>query len=110
MVDPPEEDDASLSDQQRKLVALLVGQILELKALDFRANVAGEMRHFGGSIQQRALALIGSGSAGPSIVMHPRFVANLKGVLKIEWTGRAVWIASRQIDAGLCQPLAGWSR
>lgn len=74
------ENNASLCNQQSKLIPLLVSQVLELQPFDLRSNMTGEVGHLGGSGKECALGLV---RAGTCIIVLPRLVADLKCILEI---------------------------
>ncbi len=97
-----EEDDAALGDQQRQLVALHVGQILELQAFDLSADVRGQMRHARRRPEQVLLAPV---CPRARVHVRPLLGPDLVHVLDVQRPRRPVWVPMRQVDAGLGEPL-----
>lgn len=96
----PEEDDAALGDEQGELVLLLVGEVLELQALDLGADMRREVGDLGGGREQRRLGLVGP-RAG--VVVHPLLVADLDHVLQVERSQRAVRVPLGEVDTAFLE-------
>lgn len=84
-----EEHHTPLRNEQRKLISLLVCEILELQANDFRANVCREVFDFFGGGEQSGLLGI---SAGAGVDVFAVFVADGVDVLEVE---RSRWAVLR---------------
>jgi hypothetical protein len=82
-----EEHDAALGDQQRELVSLLVGQVFELQADDFGADVRGQVLDFFGGGEEGGFVLVG---ARAGVDVFSVFVADGVDVLEEEGDGGAV--------------------
>lgn len=49
------ENNATFSDQQSQIVLLLIGELRELKAVDFGTNMGSQVKYFGGLFENRGL-------------------------------------------------------
>lgn len=84
-----EEHHTPLRNEQRKLIALQVGEIFELQADNLRADMRGEVFHFFGGGKQSGLFGI---SAGAGVDVFAVFVADGIDVLEVE---RSRWAVLR---------------
>lgn len=82
-----EEHDTALGDQESELISLLVSQIFELEADDFRANVCGKVFDFFRSREKRRLVLV---CASAGIDIFPVFVSDGVDILEEQGTSWAV--------------------
>lgn len=82
-----EEDHTPLRNEQRKLIALLASEVLELQADNLRANVSCEVFHFFGGGEQSSFLGI---SARAGVDVFAVFVADGVDVLEVKWARWAV--------------------
>ena len=92
-----EEHDAPLGDQQRQLVLLLVGQVLELQADDLCPDVRSQMNNFFGCREQSLFCWI---CTRPSIEVLAVIVTDVVDILQVQWLSRSVWVPSAQVNSG----------
>jgi hypothetical protein len=96
----PEEDNASLCDEQTKLILLLICKVFELKADDLRANMPGEMDDFFCRREKRFLFGV---SASAWIYMKAILVSDTVDIVEVKRARRSIRITIAQIDAPLFQ-------
>lgn len=100
----PEEHHTPLGNQQRKLILLLVGEVLKLEPDDLRPDMPGEMDDLlrrpkeGPFLRIRAFSWV---------EMRPLLVADPVHVVEVEWPGGLVGIALGEVDAGFFETVSG---
>jgi hypothetical protein len=96
----PEEDNASLCDEQTKLILLLICKVFELKTDDLRANMPGEMNDFFCSREKCFLFGI---STSAWIYMGAILVSDIVDIVEVKRARRPIRITIAQVDARLFQ-------
>ncbi|KAH3661439.1 hypothetical protein OGAPHI_006846 [Ogataea philodendri] len=105
-----EENHNSFSNQQSKLVSLLISQVAQLKTNNLGTNMFGQVDHFSCSTQQRLLFwvyILCSVNVFVIIVTDGGSLVNKDRNQRLVWSG---WIPLRDVDASIGQSLTGTFR
>jgi len=95
-----EEDNASFGDQQCQFVPLLIREVFELKPMNLSTDMSCEIFDLACSLEKRLLGWICLLCPGSSIIVFPRFVSDVVGVLEIEGTSWTIRVTTREVNVG----------
>lgn len=98
-----EEYHSALSNQERKLIFLLVTKLVKLKTDYLGTKVRGQVDNFFGGAKQCFLFLV---SPGSGVLVLPSFLANVTGEFDSLGPDWVLWVTLGKVNTGLNQTLS----